>query len=157
MGNNQINIMGQYCVDNKITIDDLKNLVLVKKREKEEEFKTSISQMKELSKGKVKTGKIYIDYHDHIIVHQNGYVLNEKKLEVLICEFIAANYPDILSIAQIKSMLKIFGFNSTARSIVVYISRINKSLYGAQYGKYIKTVYKRGYVWNYLVKEVQKE
>lgn len=152
MGNNQINIMGQYCVDNKITIDDLKNLVLVKKREKEEEFKTSISQMRELSK--VKTGKIYIDYHDHIIVHQKGYVLNEKKLEVLICEFIAANYPEILSIGQIKSMLKTFGFNAGSRSIVVYISRINKSLYGAQYGKYIKTVYKRGYVWNYLVKEV---
>ena len=149
--------LGKYCIENKITIDDLKNLVLENKRKKEEEFKVSISRMKSLSQRKVRTGKIYIDCHDHIIVNQNGHVLNKKKPEVLICEFAVANHPEILSISQIRSMLKTFGFNAGPRPVVVYISRINKVLPNDLYGKYLKTVYKRGYVWNYQVKEVQNK
>lgn len=50
--------LGKYCVDNRISLDDLKRLVPVVKQEKEQEFKTSLSQMDTLSQQKVKTEKL---------------------------------------------------------------------------------------------------
>ena len=79
--------LGKYCVDNRISLDDIKRLVPVVKQEKEQEFKTSLSQMDTLSQQKVKTGKIFVDCQDHIIVNHIGQVLDDKKQEVLICEF----------------------------------------------------------------------
>ena len=137
--------LGKYCVDNRISLDDLKRLVPVVKQEKEQEFKTSLSQMDTLSQQKVKTGKIFVDCQD------------DKKQEVLICEFAIANYPEILSVSQIRTMLKTFGFNVSTKSVIVYVSRINKKIPSSSSGKYLKSIYKRGYVWNYPAFVVNRE
>ncbi|WP_302955728.1 helix-turn-helix domain-containing protein [Faecalitalea cylindroides] len=149
--------LGKYCVDNRISLDDLKRLVPVVKQEKEQEFKTSLSQMDTLSQQKVKTGKIFVDCQDHIIVNHIGQVLDDKKQEVLICEFAIANYPEILSVSQIRTMLKTFGFNVSTKSVIVYVSRINKKIPSSSSGKYLKSIYKRGYVWNYPAFVVNRE
>ena len=74
-----------------------------------------------------------------------------------ICEFAIANYPEILSVSQIRTMLKTFGFNVSTKSVIVYVSRINKKIPSSSSGKYLKSIYKRGYVWNYPAVVVNRE
>ena len=58
---------------------------------------------------------------------------------------------------QIYKVLVDLGFNVSTKSVIVYVSRINKKIPSSSSGKYLKSIYKRGYVWNYPAFVVNRE
>ena len=149
--NREVLILGNYCVKNHITMNDLRLVDKTFKQKTNNVTFTAIDRMNKYSSYITETKDFIIDHAKNIIHSKDDSIIISNLQKVLICRILVSNYGTIFTVSELQSILKEFGFHAGRKSIVVYLNRVNKALDSSRCDRYIRSMTKRGYTWNYPV------
>ena len=148
--NTMIALLGKYCVENNLKLEDLQslNLALKDKEEKISDDMIHMNKYVEIKDKVLKSGDLLVNFKKKLVLKEGRLVIVHDH-ELLILRLLIANPKDYISDQEILRVLQINGHEVTQRSMVVYVSRLSKSLGLSPIGeKYIRRKSKRGYFWN---------
>lgn len=152
--NDEIYILGKYCVDHNITKEDIQEIskeVSKRKIKKMEDADCHFQKFLQFEEAKIHTGDLKIDFHAGTLKKGNE-VRNIHEQELLILQLLVSNPKETIRDEEILHVLKEYKYFVSHKSLVVYLSRLSHIVGKTPIEEdYIKRHWKKGYYWNYRI------